>query len=94
VERVCAAAMRSCYSPYPGYELFKGIELEGEKILDDQQVKSMLRKAIGLGHYDVLEHGHFTYDIQGISRACSHQLVRHRIASYSQMCFTCSMGDS
>jgi len=84
VERVCAAAMRSCYSPHSGYDLFKGIELEGEKILDDQQVKSMLRKAIGLGHHDVLEHGHFTYDIQGISRACSHQLVRHRIASYSQ----------
>ncbi|MCL0086424.1 FAD-dependent thymidylate synthase, partial [Thermodesulfovibrionales bacterium] len=31
-----------------------------------------------------LEHASFTFAIEGISRACSHQLVRHRIASYSQ----------
>jgi thymidylate synthase (FAD) len=31
-----------------------------------------------------LEHATFTFGIEGISRACSHQLVRHRIASYSQ----------
>ena len=26
----------------------------------------------------------FTFAVEGISRACSHQLVRHRVASYSQ----------
>ena len=31
-----------------------------------------------------MEHASFTFGIEGISRACSHQLVRHRIASYSQ----------
>ena len=36
------------------------------------------------GHTSVLEHASFTFKISGISRACSHQLVRHRIASYSQ----------
>jgi thymidylate synthase (FAD) len=36
------------------------------------------------GHGSVIEHAHATFDISGISRACSHQLVRHRIASYSQ----------
>lgn len=36
------------------------------------------------GHQSVLEHCTFTFKIEGISRACSHQLVRHRIASYSQ----------
>jgi len=32
----------------------------------------------------VLEHASFTFSVSGISRACSHQLVRHRIASYTQ----------
>lgn len=37
-----------------------------------------------LGHHSVLEFADFTFHIEGISRACSHQLVRHRIASYAQ----------
>ena len=37
------------------------------------------------GHFSVLEHANATFLITGISRACSHQLVRHRIASYSQI---------
>lgn len=36
------------------------------------------------GHESIIEHASATFDISGISRACSHQLVRHRIASYSQ----------
>jgi thymidylate synthase ThyX len=32
----------------------------------------------------MLRHGSFTFDLQGISRAASHQIVRHRIASFSQ----------
>ena len=37
-----------------------------------------------LGHYSVLEHATFTFAIEGISRVTSHQLVRHRLASFSQ----------
>ncbi len=36
------------------------------------------------GHESIIEHASITFEISGISRACSHQLVRHRIASYSQ----------
>ena len=36
------------------------------------------------GHHSVLEFADFTFHIEGISRACSHQLVRHRCASYAQ----------
>lgn len=36
------------------------------------------------GHLSVFEHAFVTFEIEGISRACSHQLVRHRLASYSQ----------
>ena len=43
-----------------------------------------LRMALACGHESVAEHAIFTFSIEGISRACSHQLVRHRLASYSQ----------
>lgn len=36
------------------------------------------------GHHSVFEHIHFTFKIEGISRACSHQLVRHRHCSFTQ----------
>jgi thymidylate synthase (FAD) len=43
-----------------------------------------LRARIREGHESIIEHASITFEISGISRACSHQLVRHRIASYSQ----------
>lgn len=43
-----------------------------------------LRARIQEGHESLIEHASVTFEIDGISRACSHQLVRHRIASYSQ----------
>ena len=36
------------------------------------------------GHHSVMEHIYFTFKIEGISRACSHQLVRHRHCSFTQ----------
>ena len=75
-EKVIAIAARLCYSK-------AGID-ELEKNFTDEKIKSFLQKIIDLGHESVLEHVSFTFGIEGISRACSHQLVRHRIASYSQ----------
>ena len=46
--------------------------------------KEIIQKWIKMGHESMLEHASATFRISGISRACSHQLVRHRIASYSQ----------
>jgi len=43
-----------------------------------------VKNRIKEGHESILEHASATIKISGISRACSHQLVRHRIASYSQ----------
>jgi thymidylate synthase (FAD) len=74
-EQVVAAAARLCYS-----EASIGQLLERAP----EQAPRLLRKILDLGHLSVLEHANFTFGIEGISRACSHQLVRHRIASYSQ----------
>jgi len=46
--------------------------------------EAFLRARLRAGHESIIEHASATFEISGISRACSHQLVRHRIASYSQ----------
>lgn len=74
-ERVVAAAARLCYSA-------SGIDRLLEKSRTEQE--ALLKKILDLGHFSVLEHASFSFGIEGISRACSHQLVRHRIASFSQ----------
>ncbi len=45
---------------------------------------AFLRARLRDGHESIIEHASATFEISGISRACSHQLVRHRLASYSQ----------
>ncbi len=48
------------------------------------EARRFLQARIREGHESIIEHASLTFEISGISRACSHQLVRHRIASYSQ----------
>jgi thymidylate synthase (FAD) len=50
----------------------------------DSSPGRFLSARIREGHESIIEHASVTFDIAGISRACSHQLVRHRLASYSQ----------
>lgn len=45
---------------------------------------SFIRARLREGHESIIEHASATFEISGISRAASHQLVRHRLASYSQ----------
>ncbi len=52
--------------------------------VDDASRAKFIQRVIKLGHYSVLEHVSATFRITGGSRAFSHQLVRHRMASYSQ----------
>jgi len=74
-EQVVAAAARLCYSDASIGELLEKSRNERETFLE---------KIMSLGHLSVLEHVSFSFGVEGISRACSHQLVRHRLASYSQ----------
>lgn len=75
-ERLVAAAARLCYSPRGASSLMAA--------MDKDEVARLLRLLISLGHESPLEHITFTFAIEGVSRVLSHQLVRHRIASYSQ----------
>ena len=71
-DQVCEMACRTCTS------------VECPDISIAVNKTGTLRKALDSGHESVAEHAVFTFQIEGISRACSHQLVRHRMASYSQ----------
>lgn len=44
-----------------------------------------LRHLLEVGHLSVLEHGSVSFYISGISRSCTHELIRHRHFSYSQL---------
>ncbi len=47
-------------------------------------IANLEEKAVKMSQNDMLRHGSFTFDLEGVSRAASHQIVRHRIASFSQ----------
>ena len=49
------------------------------------ELEQIIDEAIIKGQHSVLEHAGFTFSISGVSRVFTHQLVRHRIASYSQL---------
>ncbi|MFH1692150.1 MAG: FAD-dependent thymidylate synthase [Candidatus Omnitrophota bacterium] len=72
------AACRQCYS-----QKFAG-EFFDQRSEDTDKQAEFVRKVIASGHESPLEHVKFTFAIEGVSRALTHQLVRHRVASYSQ----------
>jgi thymidylate synthase (FAD) len=75
-ELLCgAAALTSTRSGSPS-EIFDKMDLEA--------AKKIIRRVTGYGHASVIEHASFTFSIEGVSRVMTHQLVRHRIASYTQ----------
>ena len=73
-ELVVATAMRQ--SRYPG-----GVK---DLNLGEEDIIRLINLALQLGHFSVFEHISFTFAIEGISRACSHQFVRHRFFSFTQ----------
>lgn len=75
-ELTVALAARLCYSPSSINDLRAKLEAS--------DIEVFLEKIMSLGHHSVLEHASFTFGIEGISRVTTHQLVRHRIASFSQ----------
>lgn len=67
---------RLCYSS-------ASIEELRDKVTPED-AERFLNMILDIGHGSVLEHSSITFGIEGVSRALTHQLVRHRLASYSQ----------
>lgn len=73
-EELIASAAKLCYAS------------KTEAILEQEHDKAagFVEQLAAMGHMSPIEHVVFTYYLEGVSRALTHQLVRHRIASYSQ----------
>lgn len=75
-ERMVAMSAKLCYSPVGAEDL--------AETMSESQVENLLAKIVDMEHLSTFEHVSFTFAIEGVSRVLTHQLVRHRIASYSQ----------
>lgn len=75
-EEIVAQAAKLCYSAASVDDLKKQIERKNQA--------NFIEKLMDMRHLSPIEHATFTFGIEGISRSCSHQIVRHRLASYSQ----------
>lgn len=70
-------ACRTCYSAdYP-------VNIWG-KADDSEKMLKLIKRVLSSGHFSTIEHCQYTFAISGVSRACTHQLVRHRHMSFSQ----------
>lgn len=74
-------AFRQCYYPGDIHEFSEDVR-QGR--ISEEMMERLIEKCISSGHESAIEHVNFTFAISGVSRALSHQFVRHRIASYSQ----------
>lgn len=75
-EKIIAAAAKLCYSSSSVDTILDG--------LTDEKTTEFINMLMSLSHESPIEHVSFTFAVEGVSRSLTHQLVRHRIASYSQ----------
>ncbi len=75
---VVYTACRTCYSADGAVEIYENHTNDKDKML------SLIKKVISSGHYSTIEHIQLTFAINNVSRAATHQLVRHRHMSFSQ----------
>ncbi len=75
-EKLVASAAKLCYSSVSAEDIMDN--------LDQEKTRKFVDMLMKLGHESPIEHVNFTFSAEGISRTLTHQLVRHRIASYSQ----------
>lgn len=73
-------AARTCYSAKSPVEMWE----QDIKLENTEKHLKLVKAVLDSGHMSIAEHVNFTFAIEGISRACSHQLVRHRLCTFSQ----------
>ena len=78
-DRIMYTAARTCYSKESPIDIFYN---SVNKSIDDME--KVIFKALDAGHLSIAEHYQFNILIEGVSRALTHQLVRHRHCTFSQ----------
>ena len=77
--RTVYTACRTCYSADSPLNIY-----DCDAAGDEEKMLKLINRVISSGHYSTIEHIQVSFAISNISRACSHQLVRHRHMSFSQ----------
>ncbi len=72
-------AARTCYSADMPINIYNS-----DSANDEEKMLKLIDRVVGSGHYSVIEHIQVTFAISNVSRACTHQFVRHRHMSFSQ----------
>ena len=75
--RTIYTACRTCYSADSPLNIY-------DNAVDEEKMLSLIEKVISSGHYSTIEHIQVSFAISNVSRACTHQFVRHRHVSFSQ----------
>jgi len=75
-ELVCAAAAQTSVKEENLEKIFAE--------MTDEKARKLIRNVVSRGHVSIVEHASFTFAVEDVSRSLTHQLVRHRIASYTQ----------
>lgn len=70
-------ACRTCYSALYPIKIW-------EDATDEEKMLNLVKKVLASGHHSTVEHCQFVFAVSGVTRACTHQLVRHRHMSFSQ----------
>ena len=75
--RTVYTACRTCYSADSPINIY-------DKATDEEKMLKLINNVIASGHHSTIEHIQLSFAISNVSRACTHQLVRHRLMSFSQ----------
>ena len=75
--RTIYTACRTCYSADSPINIY-------DNAVDEEKMLNLIEKVISSGHYSTIEHIQVSFAISNVSRACTHQFVRHRHVSFSQ----------
>lgn len=70
-------ACRTCYSAQSPVDMY-------ENDVDEEKMLKLIKNVVASGHHSTIEHIQISFAISNVSRACTHQLVRHRLMSFSQ----------
>ena len=75
--RTVYTACRTCYSADSPINIY-------DEANDEEKMLKLIERVVSSGHYSTIEHIQISFAISNVSRACTHQLVRHRHMSFSQ----------
>ena len=75
--RTIYTACRTCYSADSPVNIY-------DNAVDEEKMLKLIERVISSGHYSTIEHIQISFAISNVSRACTHQVVRHRHVSFSQ----------